>query len=104
MQRIEGSVRTPRRRFVEQPSTAEERTHNVSSLHANSAGISVRWTKRHLEVRILSAQPRSPVSRFQRFASAIRLEQGIPEAGWDWLESLAPKRFQKNNKIDNKLT
>jgi len=32
-------------------------THNVSGLHTVSAGISVRWTKRHLEVRILSAQP-----------------------------------------------
>ena len=50
-------IRTSRRRFAEQPLTAGERTHNVSRLHANSAGISVRWTKRHLEVRILSAQP-----------------------------------------------
>src|ERR1700730_18307112 len=58
-----GRIRTPRRRFVEQPSTAEERTHNVSGLHANSAGISVRWTKRHLEVRILSAQPCSITAR-----------------------------------------
>src|SRR5260370_30518510 len=35
-------------------------THNVSGLHTVSAGISVRWTKRHLEVRILSAQPARP--------------------------------------------
>ena len=54
-------IRTSRRRFVEQPSTTGERTHNVSGLHVNSAGISVGWTKRHLEVRILSAQPGSPV-------------------------------------------
>jgi hypothetical protein len=26
----------------------------LGGLHANSAGISVRWTKRHVEVRILS--------------------------------------------------
>src|ERR1700730_2911766 len=62
-------IRTSRRRFAEQPSTAGERTHNVSRLHANSAGISVRWTKRHLEVRILSAQPRvsepSPTRGFE---------------------------------------
>ena len=34
-------------------SNAGERIHNVTHLHANSADISVRWTKRHLEVRIL---------------------------------------------------
>jgi hypothetical protein len=28
-------IRTSRRRFVEQPSTAGERTHNVIGLHAN---------------------------------------------------------------------
>jgi hypothetical protein len=43
-------------------SNAEERSYNISGLHANSAGISVRWTKRHVEVRILSPQPSSPAS------------------------------------------
>src|SRR5258708_2706670 len=66
-------IRTSRRRFVEQPSTAGEWTHNISGLHANSAGISVRWTKRHVEVRILSPQPSSPRLREQKVR---RLAQG----------------------------
>jgi hypothetical protein len=54
-----GRIRTSRRRFAEQlikcRRKGAERTHFLP----NSAGISVRWTKRHLKVRILPPQPRS---------------------------------------------
>jgi hypothetical protein len=48
----------------------------LSGLHANSADISVRWTKRHLEVRILSAQPRSREGISGHCAIRIRFTLG----------------------------
>jgi hypothetical protein len=60
-------------RFNKHHSNAEERTYNISGLHANSTGISVRWTKRHVEVRILPPQPNSAVS-----ACDVRLRKNSP--------------------------
>jgi hypothetical protein len=43
----------------------------LSAFTPISAGISVRWTKRHLEVRILSAQP---CSRSQPECAEMKVE------------------------------
>jgi hypothetical protein len=50
------------------------RTHNaLAGFHANSAGVSVSWSKRHLEVRILPTQPAS-----RRLAPVSRRDAAIP--------------------------
>jgi hypothetical protein len=61
-------IRTSRRRFVKQPSP-EKGTHNVSGLHANSAGISVRWT--NAIWRFESSQPSQAVQSLRCCFSAV---------------------------------
>jgi hypothetical protein len=51
-----GRIRTSRRRFAEQPINYRRKGPERTHFHPN------RWAKRHLKVRILSAQSRSRVS------------------------------------------
>jgi hypothetical protein len=69
-------------------------THNVSGLHANSAGISVRWSKRLLKVRILSTQPASELSTRAAYSpgACATAQRAWPEVSTDQLNRSSPPR------------